>query len=71
MDVNALKQMSYEEVRRLYLPFLHRQDIGPNTIKTAYVDSFYLWRNGNRDLFWKVVDSSDADAISMAWRNIT
>jgi len=36
--------MTYEEVRHLYMPFLQSQGVGPNTIKTAYVDSFYLWR---------------------------
>ena len=65
MDVNALKQMSYEEVRRLYLPFLQSQGVGSNTIKTAYVDSFYLWRKGDHDLFWKAVESSDVDAKAM------
>ena len=36
MDINALKQMTYEEVRHLYMLFLQRQGVGPNTIKTAY-----------------------------------
>lgn len=60
MDINALKKMSYEEVRHLYMPFLQSQGVGPNTIKTAYVDSFYLWRKGDHDLFWKAVESNDA-----------
>ena len=65
MDINALKQMTYEEVRHLYMPFLQSQGVGSNTIKTAYVDSFYLWRRGDHDLFWKAVESSDADAKAM------
>lgn len=65
MDISALKQMTYEEVRHLYMPFLQSQGVGPNTIKTAYVDSFYLWRKGDHDLFWKAVESSDADAKAM------
>ncbi len=65
MEINTLKQMPYEEVRRLYMPFLQSQGVGPNTIKTAYVDSFYLWRKGDHDLFWKAVESSDADAKAM------
>ena len=62
MDINALKQMGYEEVRHLYLPFLRSQGIGTNTIKTASVDSFYLYRKGGHALFWKAVEGSDADA---------
>ncbi len=65
MDVNVLKQMSYEEVRGLYMPFLQSQGVGPNTVKTAYVDSFYLWKKGGHDLFWKAIESSDADAKAM------
>ena len=65
MDINTLKQMNYEEVRHLYMPFLQSQGIGPNTIKTAYVDSFYLWRKGDHDLFWQAVEGSDADAKAM------
>ena len=65
MDVNALKQMSYEEVRAIYMPFLQSQGVGPNTVKTAYVDSFYLWKKGGHDLFWKAIESSDADAKAM------
>ena len=65
MDINAMKQMTYEEVRHLYMPFLQSQGIGSNTIKTAYVDSFYLWRKGGHDLFWKAVESSDTDAKAM------
>lgn len=65
MDINTLKQMSYDEVRNLYMPFLQSQGISANTIKTASVDSFYLWRKGNHDLFWKAVESSDIDAKAM------
>ena len=34
MDINALKKMSYEEVRHLYMPFLQSQGVGPNTQKS-------------------------------------
>lgn len=65
MDIEALKKMSYDDVRRLYKQFLLTQDIGPNTVNTAYADSFYLWRNGSHDLFWAAVEASDADAKDM------
>ena len=65
MDTNSLKAMSYDDVRRLYKQFLLSQDIGPNTVNTAYADSFYLWRNGNHDLFWAAVEADDATARDM------
>ena len=65
MDKEALKVMSYDDVRRLYKQFLLSQDIGPNTVNTAYADSFYLWRNGDHDLFWAAVEADDATARDM------
>ena len=65
MDINILKQMSYEKVRSLYRAFLKYQSISESTMSTAYTDTFYLWRHGDHDLFWKAVESSDEDAKSM------
>ena len=65
MDINILKQMPYEEVRSLYRAFLKCQSISESTMSTAYTDTFYLWRHGDHDLFWKAVESSDKDAGSM------
>ena len=65
MDINILKQMSYEEVRSLYRSFLKFQNISESTMSTAYTDSFYLWRKGDHDLFWQAVEGSDADAKAM------
>lgn len=54
-----MKDLSYEELRALYKTFLHSQDISKLTINTAYVDTFYLWRKGNKELFWGVVTDID------------
>ncbi len=62
MDIHALKQMSYDEVRHLYRSFLRSQGIGANTINTSYADTFYLWRKENRDCFWAAVEGSDDNA---------
>jgi len=55
LELNSMKALSYEELRALYKTFLHSQDISKLTINTAYVDTFYLWRKGNKELFWGVV----------------
>ncbi len=54
-----MKALSYDELRSLYREFLHSQNISKRTINTAYTDTFYLWRKGNKDLFWNVVASTD------------
>ncbi len=65
MDNETLKKMTYEELRTRYLHFLQRQSIRKNTVITAYTDTFYLWRKGGRELFWKAVESEDSEAREM------
>ncbi|HEM3654894.1 TPA: PD-(D/E)XK nuclease family protein [Streptococcus suis] len=59
MELNSMKALSYEELRALYKKFLHSQDISKATINTAYVDTFYLWRKGSKELFWSVATAID------------
>lgn len=54
-----MKDLSYEDLRASYKKFLHSQDIAQTTINTAYVDTFYLWRKGSKDLFWSTVNATD------------
>lgn len=59
MDINKMKALQYDELRALYRSFLHSQNILKATINTAYVDTFYLWRKGSKDLFWNAVNAND------------
>ena len=59
MDIDKMKALSYEELRALYKIFLHSQNISKLTVNTAYVDTFYLWRKGSKDLFWNTVSAMD------------
>ncbi len=59
MDIDKMKALSYEELRAFYKIFLHSQDISKLTVNTAYVDTFYLWRKGSKDLFWDTVNAVD------------
>lgn len=59
MNINYLKVLSFDELCALYRNFLHNQNISQRTVKTAYADTFYLWRHGNRDLFWNTVTAVD------------
>lgn len=54
-----MKALAYEDLRALYKGFLHSQNISKLTINTAYVDTFYLWRKGSKDLFWDAVTAMD------------
>ncbi|HEM3665914.1 TPA: PD-(D/E)XK nuclease family protein [Streptococcus suis] len=59
MELNSMKALSYEELRALYKKFLHSQNISKATINTTYVDTFYLWRKGSKELFWSAVTAID------------
>ncbi|MED0705074.1 PD-(D/E)XK nuclease family protein [Aneurinibacillus aneurinilyticus] len=59
MDINKMKALPYDELRALYRNFLHSQNISKATINTAYVDTFYLWRKGSKELFWNAVTATD------------
>jgi len=59
LDTNKLKALSFDELPALYKSFLHSQNISKATINTAYMDTFYLWKNGNKDLFWNAVTAAD------------
>jgi len=59
LDISKMKALPYDELRALYKNFLHSQNISTVTINTAYVDTFYLWRKGSKDLFWNAVNATD------------
>ena len=64
MDINKMKALSFDEVRASYRNFLHSQNISKATVNTAYVDTFYLWRKGSKDLFWNAVTSTDFEIVA-------
>ena len=64
MDINKLKVLPYDEIRNIYKGFLHSQNISKHTINTAYVDTFYLWRKGDKDLFWSVIVDPDFENLA-------
>lgn len=61
---NKMKALSYDELRALYRNFLNSQNISKATTNTAYVDTFYLWRKGSKDLFWNTVTATDFEGAA-------
>jgi hypothetical protein len=64
MDTNAMKAMQYDELRTLYKGFLCSLNLSKLTIDTAYSDTFYLWRNGSKEVFWDAVTATDFENVS-------
>lgn len=59
-----MRSLSYNELRSLYRNFLKTQKIIDSTINTAYSDTFYLWRNENKELFWNTVTDTDFENVA-------
>lgn len=60
MDVDALRNLSLDTIREEYKKYLNNiEGIGDNTRRTAFTDSFYLWRREGKDCFWDTVLSDD------------
>lgn len=65
MTIEKMKTLPYENIQALFKEYLFSLDITQSTVNTAYSDAFYLWRNGNSDQFWTVVESPEFDEIGM------
>ena len=59
MSVSELRPLTFDEVRALYRAYLESGTLSKNTIQTAYSDTFYLWRNVSREVFWDVLESEN------------
>lgn len=66
MEINAMEELSYNELRAQFRKFLQNQNISELTINTSCTDVFYLWRKESKDLFWNVVTSTDFENVAKA-----
>lgn len=64
MDIEYAKSLSYEDMRKLYKAHLQSQELGRNTIGTVAGDTFYLWNNGGKELFWDTVMAVDFETAA-------
>ena len=63
MDIENAKQLSYENMRKIYKAYLKGLGLGINTVNTVSGDAFYLWNNVSHKEFWRVVTSDDFEAV--------
>lgn len=59
MNIEYIKNLSYNSVRKQYRSYLEGLEIGRNAVSTITSDSFYLWNNVGQDEFWRVVLSDE------------
>lgn len=66
MNIEYAKSLSYEAIRKLYKTHLQSLELGRNTVSTITGDTFYLWNNVGKDLFWDTVISDDFESVAKA-----
>lgn len=62
MELNEIKKLSFDEVRRIYKNYLMRLDLAQSTVSTAYTDTFYLWKHCGCEVFWSITLSDDFES---------
>ncbi len=57
--LTRLQDMSLEQLRQQYKSYLNTFDLSGNTVATASVNTFYLFKHEGHDAFWNAVLSPD------------
>ncbi len=68
MNIEQAKKLTYDTIRKLYKSYLQTKELGRNTVGTIVGDTFYLWNNAGKDVFWQTIESEDFDSI--AYKNV-
>ena len=59
MNVDKFRAFNLEELREFYRRYLESCNLQKNTIQTSSNDTFYLWRNSSKEIFWDAVTSDN------------
>lgn len=66
MDVHVATNMTHDEIKSKYKEYLTLQALSKNTVQTASNDTFYLWKNESKELFWEKILSPDFETVYRA-----
>lgn len=71
MNIETLKQLSYDKIRKMYKSYLETLELSKNTVQTFSGDTFYLWNNAGQKEFWDVVSKTDEELTEeRIWENL-
>lgn len=59
ISIDNVHEFSLHEIRQAYKQYLNVQNLSTNTIIVSSTAAFYLWKKGNKDLFWDTVTAAD------------
>lgn len=63
-NIEYARSLSYKDMRKRYKEYLQSKELGPNSIGTVTGDTFYLWNNGDKNIFWNAVLADDFDNVA-------
>lgn len=66
MEVHVAMNMTHEEIKSKYKEYLRLQALSKNTVQTASNDTFYLWKNESKEVFWEKMLSQDFEVVYRA-----
>ncbi len=66
LRLEEYKQASLNSVKEEYRRYIESFSYRPATVNTVLNDSFYLWKNGSKELFWETVESEDFENVAKA-----
>ena len=64
MEISRMQALSYDELCSIYRIYLRHQNLSVLTVHTASTVTFYLWRKGDRDLFWNTVTAMNFERVA-------
>lgn len=64
MMESKLHTLPFEKIKGIYRNYLMSLGMGESTLKTTLSDTFYLWKNASKDIFWKVVLTDNFEEIA-------
>lgn len=64
MNIEQAKTFSYDSIRKLYKTYLQSKELGRNTVGTITGDTFYLWNNAGKDVFWDTISADDFEKVA-------
>ncbi len=61
MDAEIAKTLEIGELKGEYRKYLRQLGLGENTVSTSSNDTFYLWKNVSKEVFWEKILSDNFD----------
>ncbi len=70
-QIDALKQIPYKDICKLFYDWLIANGISPVSASTNVSDCFYIWRKENSAQFWAMVESEESISRTILYETLS